>query len=112
VPAFELLSLVAARHKRRRPEILHIMTPEVVSGPSLPKAVPKRDGPASGVLRRLSRRELQILQMIAAGGSTATIAEALFISRATVRNHVQHLLQKLDLHHRLDAALALLDQHR
>lgn len=51
----------------------------------------------------LTTRELQILRMLARGESTRTIGLHLHISRATVNNHIQHMLRKLDSHTRLEA---------
>ncbi|MEK6804981.1 MAG: PAS and helix-turn-helix domain-containing protein [Nitrospirota bacterium] len=51
----------------------------------------------------LSRREHEVLQHLALGERTARIADALCISPATVRNHVQHLCDKLGAHSRLEA---------
>ena len=56
----------------------------------------------------LTRREREILALLAAGESTPAIAKQLFISTATVRNHTQSILAKLGVHSRLAAvALAL-----
>jgi PAS domain S-box-containing protein len=52
----------------------------------------------------LTRRELEILRLMAAGASTRAMAERLHVSPATVRNHVQHVLEKLGVHSRLEAA--------
>ena len=52
----------------------------------------------------LTRRELDILRLIAGGASTRAMAEKLHVSPATVRNHVQHVLEKLGVHSRLEAA--------
>jgi two-component system nitrate/nitrite response regulator NarL len=43
----------------------------------------------------LSPRELEILQLTAGGSSAADIAERLFVSRATVKTHLQHVYEKL-----------------
>lgn len=51
----------------------------------------------------LTRRELEILRLTAQGLPTALIAQRLHISRATVRNHVQNILWKLNVHNRLQA---------
>jgi PAS domain S-box-containing protein len=51
----------------------------------------------------LTRREHQILRLIAGGSNTQAVAEALHVSPATVRNHVQNLLGKLGVHSRLEA---------
>lgn len=51
----------------------------------------------------LTRRELEILRMIATGVSTKAAADTLHVSPATVRNHVQNILGKLGAHSRLEA---------
>jgi PAS domain S-box-containing protein len=51
----------------------------------------------------LSKRETEILTHIANGETTARIAKDLFISPTTVNNHIQHILQKLGAHNRLEA---------
>ena len=51
----------------------------------------------------LTAREVEVLRLLAAGRSNPAIAEALFISRATARTHVQHILNKLDVSTRAEA---------
>ncbi len=51
----------------------------------------------------LTAREQQVLRLMAQGMTTTALAESLFISRTTVRNHVQNILGKLDVHSRLEA---------
>ena len=51
----------------------------------------------------LTPRERQILQLLADGLSTSKIAEKLVLSQATVRNHIQNVLAKLDTHSKLEA---------
>lgn len=51
----------------------------------------------------LTRRELEILRMIATGAGTRAAADKLHVSPATVRNHVQNILGKLGAHSRLEA---------
>ena len=64
--------------------------------------------PSSTDRASLSPRERDVLVQLAAGRSTTEIAAALFISRVTVRNHVQRILAKLGAHSRLEAvAIAL-----
>lgn len=53
----------------------------------------------------LTDREREILQLIVDGRSNAEIAEALFISEKTVKNHVTNLLRKLGLEDRTQAAV-------
>lgn len=52
----------------------------------------------------LTARELTILRLISSGASTRAMAEKLHVSPVTVRNHVQHILGKLGVHSRLEAA--------
>jgi DNA-binding NarL/FixJ family response regulator len=53
----------------------------------------------------LSERELEILALIARGASNKEIAGQLFIAEGTVKNHVTHILGKLDVRDRTQAAL-------
>jgi DNA-binding NarL/FixJ family response regulator len=48
---------------------------------------------------------------MADGLSTSAAAERLHVSRATIRNHVQNILTKLDVHSRLEA-VAFATKHR
>jgi len=51
----------------------------------------------------LTSREREILALLAEGHGTQYIAQLLTISTITVRNHIQHILQKLNVHTRLEA---------
>ena len=51
----------------------------------------------------LSDRELDVLKAIASGLPNKEIANSLHISVATTRNHVQHILQKMNVHSKLEA---------
>jgi PAS domain S-box-containing protein len=62
-----------------------------------------RPGPAEPTTDVLTRREAEILRMIATGVSTKAAADKLHVSPATVRNHVQNILGKLGAHSRLEA---------
>ena len=53
----------------------------------------------------LTAREKEILRCLAEGLSTTAIGKRLFISPVTVRNHVQSILQKLDVHSKLAAVV-------
>lgn len=53
--------------------------------------------------RDLSRRELQIIRLMADGRGTRGSAEDLSISAATVRNHVKSIFSKLGVHSRAEA---------
>jgi PAS domain S-box-containing protein len=51
----------------------------------------------------LTKRETEILRLMAAGANTKVLAEQLNLSPATVRNHAQNIFTKLDVHSRLEA---------
>lgn len=53
----------------------------------------------------LTGREMEIVQLISRGESNKTIAELLFISEKTVKNHVSSILRKLDLTDRTQLAV-------
>jgi DNA-binding CsgD family transcriptional regulator len=116
VHPFELYLRQASRNYRRvrmstlvlRPgepeqtETVHLLDPVVVE--------PDKEHEASH-LRQLNRfphgeltaREMEVLEHLAAGKSTNAIARAMGISAATARNHICHVLHKLDAHSRLEA---------
>lgn len=58
---------------------------------------------ASGEVSELSQREREVLRSVAEGMANKEIAKALHISVATTRNHIQHILQKLNVHSKLEA---------
>ncbi|HEX7126598.1 MAG TPA: LuxR C-terminal-related transcriptional regulator [Thermodesulfobacteriota bacterium] len=64
--------------------------------------------PAPSDAGELTRRERQVLALMAAGTTTKEIAAELRISQATTRNHVRSILAKLGVHRQVEAvALAL-----
>lgn len=105
VPPFEL------SHECR---LIHMIR-EVALPPELERVVVERIGGApvavgngDGRLDKLTPRERQVLHLLAEGLDGTAIAERLFLSPATVRNHIQHILSKLGVHSRVEAvALAL-----
>jgi two-component system NarL family response regulator len=58
-------------------------------------------------LSRLTRREREVLALLADGADNDRMAKALFISPNTARTHVQNLIGKLGVHSRLEAAMFL-----
>jgi two-component system nitrate/nitrite response regulator NarL len=60
----------------------------------------------SELFNRLSPREREVLALLGRGWSNAQIGRELYISPHTVRTHVQNILQKLEMHSRLEAALS------
>jgi DNA-binding NarL/FixJ family response regulator len=66
----------------------------------------RAEGELAQRVERLTPRELQILQRVAAGENSAEIAEGLGMSRHTLRTHVQNVLTKLGVHSKTDAVVA------
>jgi DNA-binding NarL/FixJ family response regulator len=54
---------------------------------------------------RLTERELEVLRLVAEGLNNGEIAKRLFISQNTVKNHVRNILEKLQLHSRMEAVV-------
>ncbi|MDE2370501.1 MAG: response regulator [Burkholderiales bacterium] len=67
-------------------------------------------GERRGLLASLTERERQILDHLARGESNKTIARALDISHDTVKLHVRHILAKLNLSSRVEAAVFAVEQ--
>jgi DNA-binding NarL/FixJ family response regulator len=61
--------------------------------------------PEAGQVLGLSLREVEVLKLVAAGMSNGDIAERLFISRKTAAVHVTHILDKLGVSNRVEAAM-------
>jgi DNA-binding NarL/FixJ family response regulator len=54
---------------------------------------------------RLTDRELEVLRLVAKGMNNREISKELFISENTVKNHVRNILEKLQLHSRMEAVM-------
>ena len=65
--------------------------------------IPRPDPPKE--LEELTARELEIFRLIADGLSNGEIAQELYISETTVKTHVTHILQKLNLRDRVQAVV-------
>ncbi len=54
---------------------------------------------------RLTDREMEVLRLVAKGLNNRDIAKQLFISENTVKNHIRNILEKLQLHSRMEAVV-------
>jgi DNA-binding NarL/FixJ family response regulator len=59
----------------------------------------------------LTKRELDVLKLIAGGATNREIAEQLFVSEGTVKNHVSNILNRLGLRDRMQAALFAIEHN-
>jgi DNA-binding NarL/FixJ family response regulator len=87
----QAITTVAAGQAQLDPSVQRRLLEALASGAKL--GVAESGGPA-GVDDRLTAREAEVLVEIAEGHSNAEIAGRLFVSEATVKTHVNHLLAK------------------
>jgi two-component system NarL family response regulator len=69
------------------------------------KTISKGGSKPAGMGPRLTDRELEVLKLVARGLNNREIAKELFISENTVKNHVRNILEKLQLHSRMEAVM-------
>lgn len=86
---------------RQAVETLQVLSRGLEAGPGGRTVLDTRRTPAPP----LSRRELQVLHLLASGLDTDQIAQHLGISPITARNHITHLVAKLGARNRLQAVL-------
>ncbi len=75
----------------------------VISPAMLARLLPKLRPQPARTGTDLTKREREVLSLLAEGLSNAAIAERLYVSLNTVRNHVQNILTKLQVHSKLEA---------
>ena len=69
------------------------------------KSVTDVGPPANETLQGLTKREIEILQLVAEGLSNEEIGKRIFISRKTVKTHLTNIFDKLQVNNRFKAAL-------
>jgi DNA-binding NarL/FixJ family response regulator len=98
------LVLKSARLDELESAVRQVAAGEVAFGPDLLAGVLDRlTGRARPGVTPLTAREQETLVLLAAGASTEEVAERLGVTRNTVRNHVQRVLDKLGARSKLEA---------
>lgn len=69
------------------------------------------NGEANTAVPKLTEREVEVLGLVARGMANREIGKALFISENTVKNHVRNILEKLQLHSRMEAVMYAVRQN-
>jgi len=98
----------ATQKKQNEQFIRRMFAPE---GPAMPAPLIRPASSTGSLAELLTEREREVLALLAHGLSTGAIARSLSISSATVRNHVQSILNKLHVHSRLEAVTYALDHN-
>jgi DNA-binding NarL/FixJ family response regulator len=94
-------SVIQPNLARRLLKHFHVPEEGAVSEPFKAKLPPgNREEPAT---RPLTEREIEILRLIAKGLSNNEAARVLTLSRATVRTHLEHIYEKLEVTNRVEA---------
>jgi DNA-binding NarL/FixJ family response regulator len=99
----------------RRDQLVHairtVATGDALLAPALVRRLvedycrrPPPGGPPPAVAE-LTQRELEVLRLVARGLANTEIAKELFLSEATVKTHLAHVMQKLDLRDRVQAVV-------
>lgn len=97
----EVIRLIHRGYTQFSPGVLEQIitsTPTAQPQPSPPQPLPLG-------FSELSPREKQVLRMIANGVSSHEIAQALCLAEGTVRNHISHILTRLNVRDRIQAAI-------
>ena len=96
--------------KNTEPDVLHNIILQVAAGNSV--LSPEITAKVLQAVRRsqsdrsrglLSDREVEVLKCLARGQTTAQIANVLFISENTVKTHIRHILEKMEVNNRAEA---------
>ncbi len=101
-PSEELAQAIRAVHKGYTQMGPGLFEKAIANSPTKVRSVPASLPPA---LAKLSPREREVLRLIAVGASNREIAELLYISERTVKNHVTNILSRLDLRDRTQASI-------
>ena len=105
-PLANAIRLVYAGHTHLGPGLFE----KIITSP--PATITESNPAPPHELEELTPREKEVLCLIASGASNREIAEQLFISERTVKNHVTSILNRLSLRDRTQAAIFANSFHR
>lgn len=97
---FEAIEITSKGQSFLQPMIASKVLAEFSKMPRLPDSIADEE-----LIVPLSKREMEILQLIATGASNKEIAETLMIAEGTVKNHVSSILSKLEARDRMQAVI-------
>ena len=103
-PHQAVLRKIAARRARLGRADVHPAWVSVLTG-SAPQPGNQARIAALGGPRRLTQRELEVLELVARGETDQRIADRLYVSRRTINCHVANILAKLDVKSRTAAVM-------
>ncbi|NNE34073.1 MAG: response regulator transcription factor [Rhodothermales bacterium] len=83
--------------------LVHLCHPECETSEGCSATVETNDISTNHQRGALTDREKEVLMLLSRGKSTREMAEEMCISQATVRNHTQHVMSKLNVHNRMAA---------
>ena len=106
--AVDLLSVAVSPPVGPRIAILHVI--KISAKAPTEKIVETGSCHEPAAYTCLSPREREVLQHLTSGKGTDQIAEKLFVSSSTVRNHVRAILSKMKVHSRIEAVLASVER--
>ena len=89
------LALNNARHRASEVELVRELVKRANEGQRV-ISLPRKDAP------QITPRQMEVLQLLSAGRSTREIGRELYLSEATVRNHIRGLLQAFGAHSQLE----------
>lgn len=99
IPVMKLIHALRGIERGEAP-ISRAMTSSILKQFSKLQDTQPRETTEGSVLQELTARELEIIQELMRGGSNQEIADRLFISENTVKNHIHNILEKLNLPNR------------
>ncbi len=97
------VSILLLRDSTGREIIVHLCRPETRADESLHTSLTRSQASSQSQYGVLTHREQEVLANLAEGRSTEEISAVMGISTTTVRNHIQHIFSKLQVHSRLEA---------